>query len=119
MIMSLVGRFEELGSVADGPGRGTLRNIRTEGNVETAQQSVVDDPFVSTRLRSCQLGISRTTLCRIFYGQWTATVGLDVIQSGRPIFNDFFQHLWPYIRNNTTNVVFQMVKRLWRIRIDK
>ncbi|GFV37471.1 hypothetical protein TNCV_1157341 [Trichonephila clavipes] len=31
--------------------------------------------------------------------------------------NDFFQHLWPYIGNNTANVVFQMVKRLWLIHI--
>ncbi|GFX31152.1 hypothetical protein TNCV_2026551 [Trichonephila clavipes] len=43
----------------------------------------------------------------------------DVVQSGRPIFDDFFQHLWPYIGNNTANVVFQMVKRLWLIRIDQ
>ncbi|GFV03724.1 hypothetical protein TNCV_1876721 [Trichonephila clavipes] len=28
---------------------------------------------------------------------WTATAGSDVVQSGRPIFDDFFQHLWPYI----------------------
>ncbi|GFW06966.1 uncharacterized protein TNCV_3691621 [Trichonephila clavipes] len=49
----------------------------------------------------------------------TATAGSDVVQSGRPIFDDFFQHLWPYIDNNTTNVVFQMVKRLWLIRIDQ
>ncbi|GFX58202.1 hypothetical protein TNCV_4049601 [Trichonephila clavipes] len=46
----------------------------------------------------------------------TATAGSDVVQSGRPIFDDFFQHLWPYIGNNTANVVFQMVKRLWLIR---
>ncbi|GFW93538.1 hypothetical protein TNCV_47411 [Trichonephila clavipes] len=45
----------------------------------------------------------------------TATVGSDVVQSGRPIFDDFFQH----IGNNTANVVFQMVKRLWLIRIDQ
>ncbi|GFT70874.1 hypothetical protein TNCV_4163571 [Trichonephila clavipes] len=49
----------------------------------------------------------------------TATAGSDVVQSGRPIFNDFFQHLWPDIGNNTANVVFQMVKRLWLIRIDQ
>ncbi|GFY29974.1 hypothetical protein TNCV_4072871 [Trichonephila clavipes] len=42
----------------------------------------------------------------------TATAGSDVVQSGRTIFDDFFQHLWPYIDNNTANVVFQMVKRL-------
>ncbi|GFT87513.1 hypothetical protein TNCV_1639001 [Trichonephila clavipes] len=49
----------------------------------------------------------------------TATAGSDVVQSGRPIFDDFFQHLWPYIGNNTANVAFQMVKRLWLIRIDQ
>ncbi|GFW50643.1 hypothetical protein TNCV_2889451 [Trichonephila clavipes] len=49
----------------------------------------------------------------------TATAGSDVVQSGRPIFDDFFQHLWPYISNNTANVVFQMIKRLWPIRIDQ
>ncbi|GFX12895.1 hypothetical protein TNCV_3658911 [Trichonephila clavipes] len=49
----------------------------------------------------------------------TATAGSDVVQSGRPIFDDFFKHLWPYIGNNTANVVFQIVKRLWLIRIDQ
>ncbi|GFU97284.1 hypothetical protein TNCV_4162481 [Trichonephila clavipes] len=49
----------------------------------------------------------------------TATAGSDVVQSGRPIFDDFSQHLWPYIGNNTANVVFQMVKHLWLIRIDQ
>ncbi|GFW45507.1 hypothetical protein TNCV_3244471 [Trichonephila clavipes] len=42
----------------------------------------------------------------------TAMAGSDVVQSGRPVFDDFFQHLWPYIGNNTANVVFQMVKHL-------
>ncbi|GFV41588.1 hypothetical protein TNCV_3627391 [Trichonephila clavipes] len=49
----------------------------------------------------------------------TATAGSDVVRSGRPIFDDFFQHLWSYIGNNTANVVFQMVKRLGLIRIDQ
>ncbi|GFV79743.1 uncharacterized protein TNCV_1725681 [Trichonephila clavipes] len=35
----------------------------------------------------------------------TATAGSDVVQSGRPIFDDLFQHLCPYISNNTANVV--------------
>ncbi|GFV22359.1 hypothetical protein TNCV_3924191 [Trichonephila clavipes] len=38
MIRSLIGRFEELSSVADRPGRGGHRNIRTEDNVETVGQ---------------------------------------------------------------------------------
>ncbi|GFU41538.1 hypothetical protein TNCV_2792601 [Trichonephila clavipes] len=49
----------------------------------------------------------------------TATAGSDAVQSGRPIFDDFFQHLWPYIGHKPANVVFQMVKRLWLIRIDQ
>ncbi|GFW47983.1 hypothetical protein TNCV_2401701 [Trichonephila clavipes] len=49
----------------------------------------------------------------------TATAGSDIVQSGHPIFDEFFQHLWPYIGNNTANIVFQMVKRLWLIRIDQ
>ncbi|GFV63052.1 hypothetical protein TNCV_3700061 [Trichonephila clavipes] len=49
----------------------------------------------------------------------TATAGSDVVQSGRPIFDDFFRHLWPYIDNNTANLVFQMVRRLWLIHIDQ
>ncbi|GFW46421.1 nucleolar GTP-binding protein 1 [Trichonephila clavipes] len=55
------------------------------------------------------------------YDFWhrTATAGSDVVQSGRPIFDDFFQHLSSYVDNNTANVVFQMVKRLWLIRIDQ
>ncbi|GFV22657.1 uncharacterized protein TNCV_2078471 [Trichonephila clavipes] len=36
----------------------------------------------------------------------TATAGSDVVQSGSPIFDDFFQHLGPYIGNNTANIVY-------------
>ncbi|GFT63092.1 hypothetical protein TNCV_2835761 [Trichonephila clavipes] len=55
----------------------------------------------------------------IFSQNKTSTAGSDVVQSGRPIFDDFFQHLWPYIGNNTANDAFQMVKRLCLIRIDQ
>ncbi|GFV61132.1 hypothetical protein TNCV_2100071 [Trichonephila clavipes] len=44
MIRSLVGCLEELGSMADRPGRGAHRNIRTEDNVETVWQ-------ISSRMR--------------------------------------------------------------------
>ncbi|GFU59729.1 hypothetical protein TNCV_3186851 [Trichonephila clavipes] len=49
----------------------------------------------------------------------TFKTATDVVQYGHPIFDDFFQHLWTYIGNNTANFVFQMVKRLWLIRIDQ
>ncbi|GFV89647.1 hypothetical protein TNCV_1576201 [Trichonephila clavipes] len=69
-------------------------------------------------------GLSYSSASSFYFGEHcapatTATAGSDVVQSGRPIFDDFFQHLWPYIDNNTTNIVFQMVKRLWLIRIDQ
>ncbi|GFW11766.1 hypothetical protein TNCV_1083121 [Trichonephila clavipes] len=77
----------------------------------------------------CQSGIRRVHSLRIMgrptkehkqrKEKETATAGSDVVQSGRPIFDDFFQHLWPYIGNNTANVVFQLIKRLWLIRIDQ
>ncbi|GFT80791.1 hypothetical protein TNCV_2714341 [Trichonephila clavipes] len=63
--------------------------------------------------------VERLEPCTFRSESETATAGSDVVQSGRPIFDDFFQHLWPYIGNNTANVVFQMVKRLWLIRIDQ
>ncbi|GFW76709.1 hypothetical protein TNCV_4944261 [Trichonephila clavipes] len=67
----------------------------------------------------CDAGHRTSTHCPRCMDGRTATAGSDVVQSGRPIFDDFFQHLWPYIGNNTANVVFQMVKRLWLIRIDQ
>ncbi|GFX71266.1 hypothetical protein TNCV_3410361 [Trichonephila clavipes] len=65
-------------------------------------------------------GISPPHKCFPLYViRQTVKAGSDVVQSGRPIFDDFFQHLWTYIGNNTVNIVFQMVKRLWLIRIDQ
>ncbi|GFW48296.1 hypothetical protein TNCV_1108591 [Trichonephila clavipes] len=64
----------------------------------------------------CTLNLLRTQTS----SRWTAAAGSDVVQSGRPIFDHFFQHCGnSYIGNNTANVVFQMVKRLWLIRIDQ
>ncbi|GFV02725.1 hypothetical protein TNCV_3583331 [Trichonephila clavipes] len=71
---------------------------------------------------TCELAsLQMRQFCLLTYpfNQKTATAGSDVVQSGRSIFDEFFQHLWPYICNNTANVVFQMVKRLWLIRIDQ
>ncbi|GFU41779.1 adhesion G protein-coupled receptor B2 [Trichonephila clavipes] len=69
--------------------------------------------------KECAITLIEEVLLRYDFWHMTATAGSDVVQSGRPIFDDFFQHLWPYIGNNTVNIVFQMVKRLWLIRIDQ
>ncbi|GFW63350.1 hypothetical protein TNCV_400161 [Trichonephila clavipes] len=69
----------------------------------------------------CTLNLSRAEMSSRWCGVVvrTTTAGSDVVQSGRPIFDDFFQHLWPYIGNNTANVIFKMVKHLWLIRKDQ
>ncbi|GFW11285.1 hypothetical protein TNCV_3808051 [Trichonephila clavipes] len=78
-------------------------------------------PTISSHISPSGLSWNNLVALHFKYDFWqlTATVGSDVVQSGRPIFDDFFQHLWPYIGNNTANVVFQIVKRLWLIRIDQ
>ncbi|GFV91406.1 hypothetical protein TNCV_899231 [Trichonephila clavipes] len=73
----------------------------------------------STKLARCGSQLSFIIMTSSPIAATTATAGSDVVQSGRPIFDDLFQHLWLYIGNNTANVVFQMVKRLWLIRIDQ
>ncbi|GFS98563.1 hypothetical protein TNCV_2986971 [Trichonephila clavipes] len=65
-----------------------------------------------------RFALKQSRMARVLASR-TATAGSDVVQSGRPIFDDFFQHLWPSIGNNTANVVFQIIKRLWLIRIDQ
>ncbi|GFV61581.1 adhesion G protein-coupled receptor B2 [Trichonephila clavipes] len=82
------------------------RQTRTPSSVHSQRNGI-------NCLNSCWI-----MLCKDFWHR-TVTAGSDVVQSGRPIFDYFFQHLWPYIGNNTANVVFQMVKRLWLIRIDQ
>ncbi|GFT55921.1 hypothetical protein TNCV_2157971 [Trichonephila clavipes] len=78
----------------------------------------IDRHRASTSASRCDTPLSSSFIQSEVVPQ-TATAGSDVVQSGRPIFDDFFQHLWPYIGNNTANVVFQMVKRLWLIRIEQ
>ncbi|GFV66957.1 hypothetical protein TNCV_1264431 [Trichonephila clavipes] len=90
----------------------TLTSIRTP---PFSAHNLEWDPFP----KDAQLCYPPSPQCGLSNQNKTATAGSDVVQSGRPIFDDFFQPLWPYIGNNTANVVFQMVKRLWLIRIDQ
>ncbi|GFW69135.1 hypothetical protein TNCV_1818891 [Trichonephila clavipes] len=78
------------------------------------------DPFRFSPVSSYAVALQTEASTGGHQGQHTtATDGSDVVQSGRPIFDNFFQHLWPYMGNNTVNVVFQMVKRSWLNRIDQ
>ncbi|GFS85946.1 hypothetical protein TNCV_1219441 [Trichonephila clavipes] len=105
----------------------TVLNIQEKEYNINSKYAKLDDFLISASSSSCASSSNARELDE--QGQahsgvhkrriWTATAGSDVVQSGRPIFDDFFQHLWSYIGNNTANVVFQMVKRLWLIRIDE
>ncbi|GFU92480.1 uncharacterized protein TNCV_4794091 [Trichonephila clavipes] len=116
-------------------GHTSLNGVVTAVSVDTGK--VIDAEILSRKcschfignlhsdesVRQITLEIVREWKLKVHFvssiAQRTATAASDVVQSGRPIFDDFFQHLWPYIGNNTANVVFQMVKRLWLIRIDQ
>ncbi|GFS96921.1 hypothetical protein TNCV_4177921 [Trichonephila clavipes] len=87
--------------------------------LDSAMQCVVVDRYVDGSSKYTSQGQQLVAETHIFVHCRTATAGSDVVQSGRPILDDFFQHLWPYIANNTANVIFQMVKRLWLIRLDQ
>ncbi|GFV40699.1 mariner Mos1 transposase [Trichonephila clavipes] len=90
-----------------------------QSNVTAELKAIPKELFYSrlhglyTRPQQC------ITIHGIYFEGRTVMAGSDVVQSGSPVFDYFFQHLWPYISNNTANVVFQMVKRLWLIRIDQ
>ena len=64
-IMNLVARFQEYGSVSDKPRSGRGRSVRTRENTEAAKRSIEENPTTSTRRRSQELGISRSSLQRI------------------------------------------------------
>ncbi|GFU10661.1 transposable element Tc1 transposase [Trichonephila clavipes] len=94
------------------------------GEWDKLPQQLLDNVVQSlmSRLMLCYIAICDPSLAIVqqcIKNRETATAGSDVVQSGRPIFDDFFQHLWPYIGNNTANVVFQMIKHLRLIRIDQ
>ncbi|CAH1991124.1 unnamed protein product [Acanthoscelides obtectus] len=67
----LVRKFEATGSVANLPGSGRPRSVRTPENIAVVKESVRDDPKQSTTRRSQELGISRTSLLRILHKDLT------------------------------------------------
>ncbi|GFW28204.1 hypothetical protein TNCV_4499341 [Trichonephila clavipes] len=100
-------------------------NCRTQNDATSHMLSITLVSLVRLFAESVAWGVCgggnslHTTMVILEWWLKTATADSDVVLSGRLIFEDFFQHLWPYIGNNTANVVFQMVKRLWLIRIDQ
>ncbi|XP_046962436.1 uncharacterized protein LOC124531912 [Vanessa cardui] len=65
VIRSWVRKFESLGSTLNEKPAGRTRTVRTEENVSEVVASVRRDPQQSSRKRSAELAISRTSLRRI------------------------------------------------------
>ena len=63
-IRSIVCRFEQQGAVTDLPRTGRPRNVRTDENRERVRESV-EETATSTRRRSTELGISRSSLSQL------------------------------------------------------
>ena len=66
-IRSIVSRFEQQGAVTDLPRTGRPRNVRTDENCKRVRESVEETATTSTRRRSTELGISRSSLRRILH----------------------------------------------------
>lgn len=65
LIKKWVKKFEETGSTLNVKQTGGPRTSRSEENVQQVSASVRRDPGLSTRKRSAELGLSRTSLRRI------------------------------------------------------
>lgn len=65
MIRSWVRKFEATGSVLKQKPAGRPRSTRTEDTIEQVRASVQRNPGLSTRKRSAELMVSRTSLRRI------------------------------------------------------
>jgi biotin operon repressor len=65
MIWKLMQRLEETGSLMNLPHTGRPRSAHKEENIERVRASIEEEPQTSTRRRSRELGLSRTSLKRI------------------------------------------------------
>ena len=66
-IRSIVCQFEQQGAVTDLPRTGRPQNVRTGENRERVRERVEETATTSTRRRSTELGISRSSLRRILH----------------------------------------------------
>ena len=64
-VTCLVDKFEQHGFVTDQRVSHCSRSARSEQNIQSVHESVAEDPKLSTRRRSQQLGIKRTSLQNI------------------------------------------------------
>ncbi|KAJ8968385.1 hypothetical protein NQ314_002336 [Rhamnusium bicolor] len=64
-IRDVVAKFGETGSVRDRSKTGRPRSARNPENIERVRESVNDDSSISTRRRSNELELTRTSLRRV------------------------------------------------------
>ena len=64
-IKGMVKRFEDQGAVSNLPRYGRPKAVCTNENKERIRENVEENPTTSTRKRSLELGISRTSLKRV------------------------------------------------------
>lgn len=83
-ILQLIQRFQEQGSVADLPRTGRPRSVRTDLSTQRVRESIEKDPKSSTRRRSQELGLSRTTLQRIQTELGMHPYKIQVVQQLKP-----------------------------------
>ena len=64
-IRKFINKVRETGFIVDAPTRQRARTLRTPENIDAVAASVRENPSTSTRHRSQELNISRTSLSRI------------------------------------------------------
>ena len=83
-IRSIVRRFEQQGAVTDLPRTGRPRNVRTDENRERVREIVEETATTSTRRRSTELGISRSSLRRILHSLQLFPYKVQMVQELKP-----------------------------------
>ncbi|KAK3892905.1 hypothetical protein Pcinc_003271 [Petrolisthes cinctipes] len=95
-IRTFINRFEEQGAVSDRTRSGRLRTVRTDETREQVRESIEENPGTSTRRRSRQLRISRTSLQRVLRNLNLFPYKVQLVQQLKP--KDYQQRLQYAVR---------------------
>ena len=83
-IKGMIKIFEDQGAVSDLPRSGRPKAVCTDENKERTRKNVENNPTTSTRKRSLELGISRTSLRRVMKSLNFYPYKLQLIQELKP-----------------------------------
>ena len=90
-IKGIISLFQEQGAVCDLPRSGRPRTARNDENREELERSLEENPPVSTRRRSQQMGISRSSLQRMLHEMDMFPYKIQLVQQLQP--QDYEQRL--------------------------